>query len=424
MCWSGQVVEVDCTDAPTLTAALRDSVVHREAGAEVHLKLRGHIKLDRPLAIPVQPSSARSGRVTWPQLILRGPAIVDGGVSVINWTRDARRPWLYSAPVPVELSLPDNESITQLWDGEQRIPPARTPILHYSHLGALNTTSGLARSVVFNSTRGIPSDFMPTTGVRLFLYHAWDISYHPVVNLRRSGGKPPGVELAVGNFIKTSWGVGAGAPGYRCFIEGHESFLREGSATFVHDVGAGRLLYAPADGKAPGQATTVPRLPELLRSDGASAVTLQDLTFQHSAVDFSRCLSSASFCEMQSAADQAVAALHWTNSELVVLRNITIQHTGGYGLWFDSGTRDAVVNEAHLHDLGAGGVRMSMAHNITVEDSVIENGGHVWRQAVGVLMQSANRSVVAHNSISRFFYTGTYASTLLLHLSCSDARIN
>lgn len=225
-----------------------------------------------------------------------------------------------------------------------------------------------------------------------------------------------GVELAVGNLIKTSWGVGAGAPGYRCFIEGHESFLREGSGTFVHDVEAHRLLYAPADGKVPGEATIVPQLTELLRSDGATSVTLQDLTFQHSAVDFSRCLSSGSFCEMQSAADQSVAALHWTNSELVVLRNITIQHTGGYGLWFDSGTRDAVAKQAHLHDLGAGGIRMTMAHNITVMDSVIENGGHVWRQAVGVLMQSANRSVVEHNLISRFFYTGT---SLLIRL-CDD----
>ena len=372
----------------------------------MHLKLRGHIKLDRPLAIPAQQDNARGARAAWPQLILRGPAIVDGGVSVVNWTRDTRRPWLYSAPVPVELSLPAEKSITQLWDGEKRIPLARTPILHYSHLGTLNATSGLARSVVFNSTRGIPRDFEPSLGVLLFIYHAWDVSYHPVINLRRSGGNMSGVELAVGNWIKTSWGVGAGAPGYRCFIEGHESFLHEGSATFVHDVRAMRLLYAPADGKAPGQATIIPRLAELLRSDGASSVTLQDLTFQHSAVDFSGCLSSASFCEMQSAADQSVAALHWTNSERVVLRNITIQHTGGYGLWFDSGTRDAVANRVHLRDLGAGGIRMTMAHNITVADSVIENGGHVWREGVGVLMQSANRSVVEHNLISKFFYTG------------------
>jgi len=109
---------------------------------------------------------------------------------------------------------------------------------------------------------------------------------------------------------------------------------------------------------------------------------------------------------MQSAADQSTAALHWTNSERIELINVSIRSTGGYGLWFDSGSRDSVASRVQLQDLGAGGVRMTMAHNISLVDSVLEDGGHVWRQGVGVLMQTANVSRVEHNQISRFFYTG------------------
>lgn len=63
-----------------------------------------------------------------------------------------------------------------------------------------------------------------------------------------------------------------------------------------------------------------------------------------------------------------------------------------------------------MHDLGAGGVRIGSAtgdaHNISLTDSVLEDGGHVWLQGCGVLMQAANGSTVSHNTIRRFSYTG------------------
>jgi hypothetical protein len=232
---------------------------------------------------------------------------------------------------------------------------------------------------------------------------AWDISYHQLKEILPtvSGG----LELVVANQIKTLWGVGAGAPGYRFYLEGAEVFLHKGSGTFVHDIVAKRLLYAPIGAVAPN-VTVVPRLTELVRSDGAADVTLDSVTFQHTAVDFSHCFDASSFCEFQSDGKSSVAAVHWTNSEQIEVVNTTVRHTGGYALWFDSGCTDVFASRMHIHDLGAGGVRMSGAHNVTLTDSVIEDGGQVWRDAVGVLMQVANDSRVTHNTIRRFFYTG------------------
>ena len=49
--------------------------------------------------------------------------------------------------------------------------------------------------------------FAQPSAVRLFLYHSWDVSFHPLAEIRQL---PGGLrELVVGNLIKTLWGVGA-----------------------------------------------------------------------------------------------------------------------------------------------------------------------------------------------------------------------
>ena len=46
------------------------------------------------------------------------------------------------------------------------------------------------------------------------------------------------------------------------------------------------------------------------------------------------------------------------------------------------------------------------AYNISLTDSTLQDGGHVWRQGCGVLMQAANGSLVSHNIVRGFSYTG------------------
>jgi hypothetical protein len=400
-----QHIQVAKSDTMALLTALRSAGVHRQTGNSVHLHLQGRYMLDQPLDLRVAmglPASSTRPTTMLPRLVVHGPAVLDGGVDVLNWQRDVSNPWLYSAPLPNALRQ-SNVSVTQMFDGERRVSPARTPILHYEHIGAVNATTGFTQSIIVSTNLSLPHHFKDVSAVRLFLYHAWDISFHPLAQIRLVNNGS--LEIIVSNQIKTLWGLGAGAPGFRFFLEGAEEFLHEGSGTFTHDTTAGRLLYAPADGMVPG-ATVVPHLTELVSGDGLLDVTMDSVTLQHSAVDFHACFEPSSFCEMQSAANLAVAAVHWTNSERIMLVNTTIRHTGGYGLWFDSGCRDTVASHLHLYDLGAGGVRMTAAHNVTLADSVLEDGGQVWRDGVGVLMQVANDSLVTHNSIRRFRYTG------------------
>jgi hypothetical protein len=80
----------------------------------------------------------------------------------------------------------------------------------------------------------------------------------------------------------------SGGSGYRYYLEGAEAFLKKGSGMFFHDVSGGRLMYAPATGAQPG-VTVAARLAELVRSDAVDDVSVEQMTFEHTAADFTPC---------------------------------------------------------------------------------------------------------------------------------------
>jgi hypothetical protein len=67
-------------------------------------------------------------------------------------------------------------------------------------------------------------------------------------------------------------------------------------------------------------------------------------------------------------------------SERISMTNVTVQHTGGYGIWFGPGVHHAQLLHSRVIDMGAGGVRIGeatdlengtefrTARNITVAD--------------------------------------------------------
>ena len=122
------IVDIACaaSDSRALATALREADGHRRAGREVHLQLEGRYILDIPLSFALAGAAAAPpGRM--PRLVVRGPAVLDGGIRIGGWSRDATRPWLWVAPVPAALRA--GGAVMQMFDGERRVPPARTPVL-------------------------------------------------------------------------------------------------------------------------------------------------------------------------------------------------------------------------------------------------------------------------------------------------------
>jgi parallel beta-helix repeat protein len=103
---------------------------------------------------------------------------------------------------------------------------------------------------------------------------------------------------------------------------------------------------------------------------------------------------------------------HWT------FDGITVSHTGGYGIWVNQGSFNVTICNSHVYDVGAGGVRIGLGlhgvisdptmltTNVTVANSVLEDGGHIYQMGCGVLLQESAMNNLSHNLIHDFYYTG------------------
>jgi hypothetical protein len=254
-------------------------------------------------------------------------------------------------------------------------------------------------------------------------------------------------------------------------------FLAPGSGTFFSD--GTTIFYAPLDSEAIGTGAAIdaagvvaarPGLTELLTvgaecycSWGSNCtladlgkcglpshkrthdVHLENLYFRHTDTerygqqysalgipfDFGQ-MSPSAFDHNQAASNLETAALHFEFVSGVTLRNVTVEHTGGLGIWLGAGVKDALFSRGRVEDTGAGAMRLGeaghgtcdngnkeapgrgaywcnatrTARNITVADSVLHDGGHIMKEGGGILLQVAANCTITHSSISAFRYTG------------------
>ena len=167
----------------------------------------------------------------------------------------------------------------------------------------------------------------------------------------------------------------------------------------------------------PEVVTATPGLFELVSNNHTTNVHLSDVTFAHTDVDYETCFAGT--CALQSATWVKTAAVHFEFSSAITLTNVTITGSGGYGLWFGPGTRNASFTGGMITDLAAGGARVGEAKGLepaalsdrtardcTVADSVIHDGGHIFLAGMGVLVQAAAGTMITHNQVSEFRQTG------------------
>ncbi|MCM8535273.1 MAG: right-handed parallel beta-helix repeat-containing protein [Lentisphaeraceae bacterium] len=138
-------------------------------------------------------------------------------------------------------------------------------------------------------------------------------------------------------------------------------------------------------------------------------IELEGFNFAYSAANV-----PAKGFEPSQAAFPIDAAVQINYARNISIKNSSIRHYGRYALWMKDGCSNITIDKCLIEDGGAGGIRIGPSHrgkvkdrtqNITVNNSIIRDAGHIFPCAVGLWIGQSPNNKVTHNDIGNLFYS-------------------
>eukprot|EP01116_Phalansterium_solitarium_P009110 TRINITY_DN23136_c0_g1_i1.p1 TRINITY_DN23136_c0_g1~~TRINITY_DN23136_c0_g1_i1.p1 ORF type:complete len:710 (+),score=196.56 TRINITY_DN23136_c0_g1_i1:48-2177(+) len=424
--WSGTLIRPNSnlTDGPFATVqrardavrAARNNATTPQAQVIVE---PGTFYMTAPLVLEPQDSNTVYTAQECPSSPCPRPVLSVGvAVGTSGWSKSStiRDAWVTSFPQAAAGVYPH-----QLFVNGQRRTRARLPDLgdYYAWESPLHVPidAGDCWGFVYNNTDLRP--FHNMDDVNIIVYHSWTASRHFVASLD-TGNRTVMFTTPTTNPIGT---FPDSFTGRRYYVDNVIEGLDSPGEWYL-DREAAQLYYYPLAGEDVNAIdVVVAGGTEVLVLQGdpeneifVDNVVVQGLSLQHA--DWT--LAPTDHADYQSAAFLNTSAVFAVGVRSSAFLDVEIAHVGGYAVWLEYGCSNVTFDSASIFDMGAGGVRIGTStvnfngaatatFGVSVRNSVVTDGGHVFPEGTGVFIQMSSFNNVQNNELSYLNYDGVSA---------------
>ena len=428
--WSGMLQEPNAegTDGPlatterALVVAKGQKWLNRLNGPVTIILRGGRYEQEAPLDFGPD--------LSWP-ITIEGyegeEAIIDGGEEVTGWREDTVNGinvWVAHLPAVAA----GKKYFEQLFVNGRRATRTRLPKEGFYRVEDLlekpadqdpseiyNEQEEFKGSVLFRVNKDEVRPWKNLTDVKLVAFHYWVSehmtiqSYDPDTGIMRVKQAPwhPLIDDVRHDRLA------------RYYVENVFEALDTPGEWYL-DRADGKLYYVPLPGETIEESRVfAPRLVSLVRIQGnpderewVEQIRFRNLVFEHTAQHprGHRIVGGGQ------AACKVPGAIVMEGARNCAVQDCRIRNLGGYGVEIGDGCQGIHIVGNEIRNMAAGGIRQGgsdfkgpldrrTGHNL-ITDNDVSSGGLVYREAVGILSQHADNTVIAHNHVHDLFYSG------------------